>query len=555
MKTHTGNGPHHTRRDMLSIVGGLGAMALIRPDRAVAQTTKPPEKPTGQVIIGFSQEPTVFNPLMPGIEVDQGVHWNLFSPLWGAGPDGQLVPYLAAEVPSLANGGISDDGLRWRIKLRSDVMWHDGKPFSAEDVKFTIDLINNPQFRAGIRSGHELVRDITIHGPTEISWRIERAFAPYMSILATTFIVPRHVLEAAADPNMAAFNNAPVGTGPFKWGSRLAGDNIILAANEDYFGEGPHLERLIFKYIPDLTVLFTQFQTGDIDYIGLQGISPDRYEDATKLVDRTIVPAPMPSVENLGFNLGRPQFKDRAVREALYLAVDKKSIIETIYYGLPQPTESFLPLQSWAYNADLPRHEFDPDKAKALLDEAGWRPGADGIREKDGVRLSFTNSTTAGNHVREQTQQFLQQTWRDIGAELKINNLPAAVMWGDFFRLSEFETVMVGTSFVIGSDPESRENFSSRAIPVTGGSGWNTMQYSNPEVDRLLDEGGASADPAKRREIYVKMQGIIRQDLPFLPFFQYALVEGTKKDLVGLKPNVNLLSNAWNAGNWYWAKS
>jgi peptide/nickel transport system substrate-binding protein len=540
-----------SRRRVLNLGLMAGAAALIGPSPAWAGSG-PPAKPTGQVVVGFSQEPTNFHPLTPAIEVDQGVHWNLFSPLWGVDAKGNLTPQLAAEVPTVANGGISADGLIWKIKLRDGVKWHDGAPFSAEDVKFTLDLINNPKFRAGRRAGHELVKDITIVSPTEIDWRMEKIYAPYPSILAWTFIVPKHILSQVADPNSSAFGSAPVGTGPFKWGERVPGDHILLTANEHFFGEGPHIERLVFKYIPDLTVLFTQFQTGDIDYIGLQGITPDHYEEAKKLQDRNVKPVPQPFIENIAFNLGRPQFKDRAVREALYYALDKKSIIEAIYYGLPKPTESYLPAEAAAFDPNLPKHEYSPAKAKKILDDAGWKPGADGIREKDGVRLEFVNSTTAGNHVREQAQQLLQQTWREIGVAMKISNLPPAVMWGENWTMSKFDTAMVGIGFMIGPDPDTTDYFSSKSINAQGGAGQNTTQYANPEVDALLAEGASTVDLEKRKAAYMKMQTITRRDLPYLPIFQYAMVEGTKAKLVGHEANVNTQTNTWNMNLWYW---
>jgi peptide/nickel transport system substrate-binding protein len=328
---------------------------------------------------------------------------------------------------------------------------------------------------------------------------------------------------------------------------------LLIAANPHTHGEGPHLERLIVKYVPDLTVLFTQFQTGDIDYIGLQGITPDHYEEAKKLADRMVTPVPQAFIENIALNLGKPAFKDPAVREALYLAMDKKSIIEQIYYGLPTPTESYLPRQSWAFNPDLPQQIYDPEKAKKLLDEAGWKPGSDGVREKDGVRLEFTNSTTAGNHVREQAQQLLQQNWADIGAKMTISNLPPAVMWGDYWMLSKFESAMVGIDFMVGPDPDATDYFSSKSIAAKGGGGQNTCQYMNPLVDACLAEGASSADPAKRKAAYLKMQEQTREDLPYLPIFQYAMVQGTKNKLQGFAPNVNVQENCWNANTWYWA--
>jgi peptide/nickel transport system substrate-binding protein len=538
-----------TRRGVLG-AGLAGAAALgLRPGAARAA---PPAAPTGQVVIGFSQEPTVFNPLLPHIEVDQGVHWNLFSPLWSVNEKGEFVPELAAEMPTAGNGGISEDGLTWKVKLRSDVKWHDGEPFTADDVKFSFDLLNNKNFRAWLRNGFSLMQDIKVESPTEISWRMAKAYAPFPSILSWTFIVPAHILAKASDPNTAPFNNAPVGTGPFVWKERVPGDHITLTANPHYFGKGPYLETVVFKYIPDLTVMFTQFQTGAIDYIGLQGITADHYNQAKKLKDRNVVVGPAPFIESITLNLSRPQFQEQAVREALYYAMDNKAIIEQIYYGLPGPTVTFLPRQSWAFNPHLAPHEYDPAKAKAMLDAAGWKPGAGGIREKNGVKLSFLNSTTAGNHVRESAQQLLQQNWRDVGVEMTIKNMPPAVIWGDYFNMSHYDSVMVGEDFMTGPDPDVTVYFDSNAIPAKGGAGQNTMGYANPEVDKLLLAGATTFDQAKRQESYWKLGEIIRHDLPQLPIFQYVRIEGTKKGLIGYIPSVYVAINTWNVKDWFW---
>lgn len=543
-----------TRRELLKLGLAAGAAGIIAPGRlGRGWAAGPPSKPTGQVVIGFSQEPTVFNPHMLHIEVDEGVHWNLFSPLWGVSPEGKYTPYLATEVPTVENGGVSEDGLSWKVKLRNDVKWHDGQPFTAEDVKYTLDLIVDPNFKTARKAGHDLVREIAVVSPTEITWKMEKAYAPYHSIMAWTFMVPKHVLGKEKDPNTAPFNNAPIGTGPFKWGERVAGDHILLTANEDYFGEGPYLEKVIFKYIPDLTVLFTQFKTGDIDYIGIQGITADHYAEAKDLPDRVVTPVPAGFIETLSLNLGTKQLADKAVRQALYYGMDKKSIIEQIYYNLPTQAESFMPNQAAFINKDLPKHEFDPARAKKILDDAGWAPGSDGIRAKDGVRLEVVNSTTAGNHVREQAQQFLQQSWRDIGVQMTINDLPPAVMWGDFWMQSKFESAFAGIAFLTGPDPDASDYFSSKAINVQGGAGQNTFQYKNAEIDDLLVKGATTLRQDQRAEIYKKIQAIIRDDLPFLPIFQYAVVEGTKKGLMGFQPTVNIRCNTWNVNTWYWA--
>ncbi|WBU57761.1 peptide ABC transporter substrate-binding protein [Paracoccus sediminicola] len=545
-----------TRRGALGLMGAAGTAALLAPNLlgrpAFAQ--EPPAAPTGRVIVGLSQEPTVFNPLMVKIEVDDGVHFALFDALFRINPEGEIVPNLATEVPSQENGGISEDGLEWRIKLRDDVTWHDGEPFTAEDVKFTLELIVNPDFRAWRTTGHSLLRDITVVSPTEITWRMEEPFSPYLNFLTETFMVPKHILEGAEDPNTASFNEAPIGTGPFKWSNRVAGDNIQLSANTEYFGEGPYLEELIFKYIPDLTVLYTQFKSGDIDVVGRQYITPDNYAEAQTLSDRVIEVVPASSVEGIYLNQERPQFQDLAVRQALYAAIDKASIIDALYYGLPTPTETFMPQASFYYNPDLPQQEFNLDEANRILDEAGWERGGDGIREKDGVRLAFENSTTSGNHLREQTQQFLQQTFREIGVEMTISNLPAAVIWGEFWQQSQFDSVVVGITYLIGTDPDVTSRFGSNSIPAAGGSGSNVAQYRNERVDELLAQGTQVFDPEERKALYFEVQEIIREDLPFLPLYANSEVRGWKAGLENVTPNTNTRTESWNAASWYWAE-
>ncbi len=555
MNDHSKPTTNFSRRQALRMMAIGGAAGLFAPNLlgkpAFAQT--PPSAPTGRIVVGLSQEPTVFNPLMPHIEVDDGVAFSVFDALFRINPEGVIVPNLATEVPSTENGGISEDGLNWRIRLRDDVRWHDGTPFTAEDVKFTLELIVNPDFKAWRTTGHSLVRDITVVSPTEITWRMEEPFAPYLSFLTETFIVPKHILGEEADPNEAAFNQAPIGTGAFKWGQRQAGDHLELVANPDYHGEGPHIERLVFKYIPDMTVLYTQFRSGDIDLVGQAYITPDNYEEARTLPDREVTLVPRSAVESIYLNQALPQFKDKAVREALYLAIDRQAIIDILYYGVASQTETFMPHQSWYYNPDLPAHEFDLARAASILDEAGWKPGPDGIRVKDGVRLSFKNSTTTGAHLREQAQQFIQQTFAQIGVEMVIENLPSAVMWGDFWVLSQFESAMVGITYLIGADPDVTNRFHTKAIAAQGGRGSNNAQYSNPEVDRLLEEGARTFDPEKRRAIYYRVQEIVRDDLPFLPLFLYTAVYGRKAGVKGFEPNSNTRTESWHAAGWYWA--
>lgn len=546
------------RRDLF----GLGAGALAAASSgfgAQAQTAgkanpPPPAKPTGVVVVGLSQEPVSFNPLMPGVEVDEVVWTSVFNSLWVAEPDGTLKPDLAAEVPSEANGGIAEGGLAWTVKLRNDVKWHDGTAFTAEDVKYSLELINTAGFKARTRVGHAFVKDIVVKGPHEISWRMEKAYAPYLAMLANTHIVPKHILGKAGDPNTAPFNNAPVGTGPFRWGTRQPGDNITLLANESYHGDGPYLEKAVLKYVPDMTALYAQFRTGQVDLVIISGIPANFYQEAIKLPGRKVAVAPSGNLEIIMPNIGNKVFAEKAVRHALYAAMDKQAIIDAIYYGVPKPTESFAPRESWAFNPNLPTQKRDLDRANKLLDEAGWKRSGSGVRMKNGVPLEFAVSTTTGNQLREQCQQLIQQDWQQIGAKMSINNMPAAVIWGEFYVRSKFESLLVGTTFRTGVDPDPASRFASDAIPVKGGSGGNYMQWENAEADALMKQGQETFDQEKRKALYWKLQEIVREELPILPIFQYAPIEGVKEGLIGYRPNINQRQNAWNMGSWYWAK-
>ena len=540
-----------TRRDAVfagAASFALGSLGLAASTHAAA----PLAKPTGQAILGFSQEVTVLHPLMAASEVDQGVWWNLFSPLWMLDAEGKFVPVLAKAVPTLENGGISADGLTWRVELRRDVKWHDGKPMRSEDVRYTMNLVKNPGFRAANRNGFNLITSVGIEGDHVITWKLKEPYAPLTSMLSWTFIVPEHVLSKNPDLNSPEFAAAPIGTGPFRFVSRKTGDHVLLEANLNYFGKAPSLNRLIFKYVPDLNAMYTQFKTGEIDFIGHQGIPANFYKEATALAGRRIQVATRAGVENLTLNLTHPVLSEKAVRKALNIAIDRQSICNLVYYGVPKPANNYMTPTHWASNPNLPKPEYDLKKASAMLDQAGWVRGSDGIRVKNGVRLSFTNSTTTGNQLRAQTQQLIADDFKKIGVEMLIKNLVAAVLWADFWRNSEFDSLMTGTTYTIASDPDVTNRFGSGSIPKETGSGANVGRYKNVGVDALLDRARQEYNIAKRKEIYGKIQELINDDLPFLPLFNEVFIEGMKAGLDGYVNNVNARANSWNAANWRW---
>ena len=280
---------------------------------------------------------------------------------------------------------------------------------------------------------------------------------------------------------------------------------------------------------------------------------PERYEEARHLTGRDVLPTPQPWVEFIYFKCGKPQFREKVVRQALYLAVDKQRWIKDIYYGLPPRTLSYLHPSHWAYNHNLKDPGYDPKKAAQMLDAAGWKKGPDGIRQKNGVKLKFSMSTTAGAKARVQAEQMVQANWKDIGVDMEIKNMPASVVWGEYTTKSQFDTLMVGWSPVMGMDPDYTARCHSKQIPVKYGSGSNYVQYANPKVDKLLEEGVVISDMEKRKAIYYKIQKILLEDVPFGPIFAYTIMYGKKSNLKGYKINPYVTDITWNLQEWSWA--
>lgn len=561
------------RREFLRLamlVGGIGAaealLAACGPVATSVPVAAPAATPTtasvaatvapelsGQVIHAFTQEAVQFNPLLyVNTGVETAVQMAVFSTLWQINEKGDFFPDLAVEVPSVANGGISADGLVWTVHLRKDVKWHDGQPFTSKDVRFTYDTLLNPNVAVRSKAGVDKMSSLETPDDYTLVMKLTEPYAPFMWVWQSYAIIPEHILSTVPDINLAEFNSKPIGTGPYVFTERVAGDHISFTANPDFHLEAPHIKTRIQKYVPDQTVLFTQFKTGEIDIYGLQGIPPERMEEARKLPDRKVSTGPGPWVEFIYFNLAKPVLKEKVVRQAIYMGIDKESWITDVYYSMAKRTLSYLAPEHWAYNTSLKDPGYDPEKAKQILDEAGWKPGSDGFREKDGARLTFNISTTTGNKAREQAQLLIQQNLKAVGIDVQIQNFPASVVWGEFLTKCQYDSLIVGWDPPFGLDPDYYMRIHSSQNPCEAGVGANYTQYKNPEVDKLLEDGLRETDPAKRKEIYWKVQAILADELPFAPIFAYLNVEGIKAGLLNYKPNPYLADTTWNCYEWTW---
>ena len=553
-----------SRRDVLrrSAAIGLGAtaaaaLATARGDALVS--TAAAQEAGGELIVGSSQEAVNYNPLLyanTGIETLPEVL--MFDSLMKVQPDGTYVANLATDVPTAANGGISADGLTWTFKLRNDVKWHDGQPFTARDVQFTWQTVMNPKVAVRSRTGHDKVASVETPDEYTVVMKLKEPFAPFQTLWTggVTGVIPAHILEKEADINKAAFNTtAPVGTGPFKFVEHVGGDHLTVERNPDYHGAAAKLDRIIVKLVPEVPVLFTQFKTGEIQVVDYQGIEPDRFEEAEGLEGRTVIRKPTNFVEFIYFNNSLPQFADKRVKQAIYHASDAATIVDTIYYGLETPTLTYLNPKHWAYNPEVKTYPYDLEKAKALLDEAGFVPGDGGIRAKGDVRLAFAMSTSAGNQSRESAQQILQQAYKEIGIELTIDNRPASTLWTEDVPAGKFETLMVAWDNPIPSDPDPTSRLHSTMIPVESGAGANYVQFKNAEADKLMEQGVRETDQAKRAEIYQQLQALLAEELPWAPLFNNVDKFGYANELQGYEINPYSATNFGNAVTWTLTKT
>uniref|UniRef100_A0A7C3AQL2 Solute-binding protein family 5 domain-containing protein n=1 Tax=Thermorudis sp. TaxID=1969470 RepID=A0A7C3AQL2_9BACT len=338
-------------------------------------------------------------------------------------------------------------------------------------------------------------------------------------------------------------------SGPFQfdYGS-ITNAQLTLVKNPNYWEGEPNLDQYIWKVVPDATVVAQQLKTGEIDY---GDIEPSQLEDMRLQPNVNIYKYDTFDFTFYAYQLDPEKttiFQEKEVRQALLYALDRQAMIDAIRFGIGRVAVGTMPVMSWAYNPDAiqNKYEYDPERAKQLLDQAGWTPGPDGIRQKNGQRLAFTIYTNAGNKIREQYVAVFQEQWRQIGVECT----PQTEEWNAFLdRITgtkDFEMFLVGFSW--GVDPDQSTMWKCSAYE----GGFNMNKYCNPEVDQLLDEALRTTDQEQRKELYTQMQNILMEDLPsaILDFPQALSV--VNKRVHNLFPND--VDDRYNAHQW-WVES
>lgn len=510
------------------------------------------------LVFGMLTDIETLNPILSEASAETTIMNGIFSTLIKVNSDLEFEPDLLTELPE-----ISDDGLEYTFKLRKGVKFQDGVELTAEDVKFLYEMKMAPGNIVPSRVMWEKIDEFEIIDDYNFKITLKELDVTWLEAWAYSecIIPPKHILEKEfieggnSLTKGGDFSRNPVGSGPYKFVEWKANEYVKIEKFDGYFRKGqPKIKTIVFKIVPDTNALLAQFKSGEIDIY--DGAQPNQYREllAMKESGQKIEVHKYPAFiyMHADFNIRNPIFADKRVRQALCYAFPKAQFIETVLDGVGSWADTSVAPSSWAYKEDIKRYEYDPEKAKELLEEAGWKLGPDGVRVKDGKKLTFTISTNTGNKIREKFNEIAKQEWDTVGCQVSIQNYEAATLFGDILDNVKFDIIVFG--WVSGFDPDCTTLYHSKQIvdPATGATGQNYVAYNNPRIDELLDAGLKEPDHEKRKEIYFEIQDILAEDVPYLFVYFYNDIVAVPTRLENFKPNPTQANNTWNIFEWDW---
>ncbi len=451
----------------------------------------------------------------------------------------QPVPELATTVPSKAHGGISRDGKTITYHLRRDAKWSDGTPFTADDVRFSVDVVRNPANNEGTHLGFDQIDRVEVPDPYTVVFRMQRPYSGfYVNFFssggANPCVLPKHLLEKLPNINDAPYNALPVGIGPFKYVSWKRADSVEMVPDPLYFGRKPKLQRVIFKIIPDRNTTLTQLTTHEID---LWAALPAAFYDRARAVPgvATIRQASY-GFNHVDFNVEHGALRDPVVRRALRLATDRATIREKIRHGVGILQETpFSP--GHPFHVDLPRVPFDVAAANRLLDAAGWKRGADGVRAKDGMRLEFTVAIGVGLPDTDAILELMRSSWSEAGAHFEVRHYPSPLYFapaqtGGILYSGKYDVAI----FAWYTDPNGdlTNLYACDRIPPKG---QNIPRYCNHGADAALRRFISTYDLAEQRAASRVVQEALYRDVPTFVLDAREDVYAFNDDMHGFHPN------------------
>jgi peptide/nickel transport system substrate-binding protein len=490
----------------------------------------------GRVTILSPQEPRTLLPHLDLLTLSHEVQQLVFEGLLTLDARGQYVARLAAEVPTVENGGVSADGRVYTFRLRPDVRWQDGTPFTAADVEFTWKMITDPKVPAPSRAVWADVSRVETPDPRTVRFHFAKPTVAFLGTVASErgLIVPRHLLEGK-DVATSELGRRPVGTGPFAVKEWVAGSHVLLGRHQGYREAGkPRLDEVLVRILPATAGQRAALQRGEAD-LALHVATAD-VAFVRGLADYRLVAAPSYAWWHFWLNNDDPALRELPVRQALSHGLDRAAITGTVMAGLVQPLHAALPFAHWAHHPGVRTYAFDPGRAGALLDEAGWTPGPGGIRQKAGRPLALEILNIAGEAERAQVVQLAQAGWKAIGIDARIRTIDAPA----------FPPTMAKGEFQVayGWFGEAHEPFFNLWL------GTNWQRYRNEAALDLLRQATQTAAHGRRLELIRAFQEKAAEDVPTLPLAPRVLVNAASKRLAGYAPSPASAGSTWNAADW-----
>lgn len=427
-------------------------------------------------------------------------------------------------IGDLAERFYFEDNRTLLFELRKGVKWHDGEPFDAEDVRFTFELIRSPKVVSPYTSTFRMVERVDVVDPYRVRVTYKE---PYFKALETWMmgIVPKHLLEKEADVMSAAFNTAPIGTGPYRLESLEFSKNIVLAANDDYFEHRPHIDRISFHVIADPMTRFLMLRSRQIDIGSLEAMQVERQLDGEFFENFQTIEQIAFAYTYLGFNLRLDKFKDPRVRRALSLAIDRQELVDILFFKHGQVcTGPFLPGGA-AYNESVKPPSPDIEEARRLLAEAGY--------DADNP-LRFEIATSNSTNIRPYAAQILQHQLSEAGVEVTLR----VMEWQAFLNMvvfpRDFDTVLLGWSLSLSPDPYLLWH-SDNDKP----GGFNFIGYRNDEVDRLIKTMERTVERGELAAIQQEIFARIAADDPYLFLYIPNGITAVERSIEGIEPSIS----------------
>ena len=558
----------------------MAAQMLLTSGLAQAQTAsnyKPTKRGGGGALkVLWWQGATLLQPHFASGTKDQEGSRIFYEPLGAWDPDGNLVPILAAEVPTLANGGVSRDGKSITWKLKRNVQWHDGKPFTADDVVFTAAYAADPATSAYTSGSYKDVKVTKVDSHTvKVEYQKPSPFWADPFVSAAGMIIPKHIFESfkGATSRDAPANLKPVGTGPYKFVDFKPGDMLRGAINTSYHeANRPYFDTIEMKGGGDaVSAARAVLQTGEYDYAWNLQVEDElliRLEQGGK-GKTSIVPGG--NIEFIQLNMTdpwtetdgershpkskHPILSEFAVRQAISLCVDRDGVQKFIYGRTGIATANFLnnPQRFVSKNT---KFEFNPDKAAQVLEAAGWKKGSDGIREKGGKKLKLVFQTSI-NGPRQKTQQIIKQAAQKAGIDIELKAVPASVYFSSdpanpdtytklFVDMQMFTTTMPQPDPEVFMNQYLTDQFATKANKWLGR---NSTRYSNPEYDKAYLAAQSEMDPVKRAALFVRMNDMPVNDIAIIPVVYRPRTSAAVHSLVA--PLSGWDNDLWLLKDWY----